>query len=99
MFFDTFEDFMVFPAPAGINRKPDLFFVALLCVPRASGDKPAIQSVNPYSISVFPAPAGINRTEMFSFKRFVRVPRASGDKPLRGERQFCRHMCSPRQRG
>ena len=33
--------FRVFPAPAGINRGCGFVFCSDICVPRASGDKPA----------------------------------------------------------
>ncbi|EQA0396454.1 hypothetical protein AWE03_000878, partial [Escherichia coli] len=34
--------YAVFPAPAGINRQPLLTSSPFGCVPRASGDKPAV---------------------------------------------------------
>ncbi|EFQ7756202.1 hypothetical protein HRY86_000321 [Salmonella enterica subsp. enterica serovar Concord] len=51
----------VFPAPAGINRSLELYFVPHVRVPRASGDKPPYLLYQLGSARVFPAPAGINR--------------------------------------
>ncbi|HGY8536207.1 TPA: hypothetical protein ACNTUH_005476, partial [Escherichia coli] len=72
---------IVFPAPAGINRSPGVFFSRSVSVPRASGDKPGWHQISKEYDNVFPAPAGINRFSPISTFRCFGVPRASGDKP------------------
>ncbi|EEU7165443.1 hypothetical protein G6D98_001031 [Salmonella bongori] len=71
----------------------------IICVPRASGDKPLYGTANPPSVSVFPAPAGINRRQAEILRDIVRVPRASGDKPTTMAINRKITACSPRQRG
>ena len=39
----------VFPAPAGINRVRDVDQCRVLCVPRASGDKPSLATLGVFS--------------------------------------------------
>ncbi|HAM3111844.1 TPA: hypothetical protein IBG04_000954 [Escherichia coli] len=43
---------LVFPAPAGINRKSYFCVQLMHCVPRASGDKPPRKSSEPPTLSV-----------------------------------------------
>ncbi|WP_409998053.1 hypothetical protein [Escherichia coli] len=72
----------MFPAPAGINRSPGVFFSRSVSVPRASGDKPGWHQISKEYDNVFPAPAGINRPRTSTQQQAHSVPRASGDKPL-----------------
>ena len=89
----------MFPAPAGINRSFEQYYLNRKGVPRASGDKPKSAAAAKSFACVFPAPAGINRLYPLPRLQKVGVPRASGDKPC-ARFFFIRSFgCSPRQRG
>ena len=51
----------MFPARAGMSRPIALLVLVLICVPRASGDEPAVAKASE-AAGVFPARAGMSRT-------------------------------------
>ncbi len=52
---------LVFPAPAGMNRRPWRHPRRVRRVPRARGDEPIAKILETVDTEVFPAPAGMNR--------------------------------------
>ena len=86
----------VFPALAGINRRPRRTPPDTGRVPRASGDKPRSSYFVNAAEGVFPALAGINRTLGECIIERRGVPRASGDKPDTPASLGTERLCSPR---
>ena len=89
----------VFPAHAGLTRRPASIRTSSGRVPRARGADPLEARVDAVDVLVFPAHAGLTRRRARRARHSGSVPRARGADPLFSITHCRIVLCSPRTRG